>query len=292
MVAPTLSDSQWRKLRLRPAPKPCRLALVNRKGGSGKTTTAVSLAAVFAAWGLRSRLIDGDAQLASATYWLPPQVKPGYPTLADVFLGNASIAEVTAPTSVPGVTIVPSLDTLGRVEHERPPGSDGLLADELDADPAADIELLDAAPSMGLVTVSMIAASTEVALLMTTSSLDFVGLAEMSRKATRNSPAGPLELIKKRLNPSLRVATVVMVDNDGTTTLSREMADSLARDYPGALIATIPHSVRVREAPGSHEPIIDYAPGNPVSMAYWQLGAALVPALGMEWEIGPEAVAA
>lgn len=283
MAALNLSLPQWRKLRLRPAPAPRRLAFVNRKGGSGKTTSAVNLAAVYAAWGLRARLVDGDAQMASTTYWLPPQAARGYRTLLDVFMGDATIAEVTVPTSVPGVSIVPSLDTLARVESERPPGSDGLLAGELDADPAADIELLDAAPSMGLVTVSMLAASTDVVLMLTTSTLDLVGAAEMRR---------PLELIERRLNPNLRITAVVMVDDDGATMLSKDMTDTLGADYPDALVFRIPHSVRVREAPGSHEPIIDYAPTNPVSLAYWQLAAELAPRLGMEWEIGPEAVAA
>jgi chromosome partitioning protein len=259
------------------------LAFVNRKGGSGKTTSAVSLAAVFREWGLTSRIVDGDAQMASATYWLPPQADSGAPTLLDVFVGDATLAEATAPTTVPGVFIVPSLDTLGRVESERPPGSDGLLAGELDADISYDVELLDAAPSMGLVTVSMLAASTDVVLMMTTSTLDLVGAAEMAR---------PLELVRRRLNPNLRISAVVMVDDDGNTMLSRDMGDSLAADYPNALIYRIPHSVRVREAPGVHEPITSYAPDNPVSAAYWRLAAALAPRVGLAWEVGPDTIGA
>jgi chromosome partitioning protein len=273
--------AQWRTLQLNKPDKPPRLAFVNRKGGSGKTTSAVSLAAAFQVWGLTTRIVDGDAQMASATYWLPPQAPQGSPTLLDVFLGNATLAEATAPTTLPGVSIVPSFDTLGRVESERPPGSDGLLAGELDADASYDVELLDAAPSMGLVTVSMLAASTDVVLMMTTSTLDLVGAAEMAR---------PLDLVRRRLNPGLQITAVVMVDDDGNTMLSRDMADSLTADYPGALIYRIPHSVRVREAPGSHEPITDYAPDNAVSLAYWGLAAALAPRLGLTWQTGPDTI--
>jgi chromosome partitioning protein len=279
----TLTPAQWGRLRLKPAGQPPRIALVNRKGGSGKTTSAVQLAAVYAAWGLRARIVDGDAQLASASYWLPPQAPRGYPTLLDVYLGDRPIGEVTAPTTVERVSIVPSLDTLGRVESERPPGSDGLLAAELDADAAAtDVEVLDAAPALGLVTVSMLAAATDVCLVLSSSTLDLVGAAELGK---------PLDLIRRRLNPSLRISAVVVVDDDRTSILSRDMADRLAEDYPDALVARIPHSVRAREAPGAHQTMIDYAPDNPVTLAYWQLAAALAPRLGLEWIVSPQDVA-
>jgi chromosome partitioning protein len=284
-VAYELSPAQWRELRVhRTEARPRRLVFTNRKGGSGKTTTAVQLAAAFALWGLRVRLTDGDAQMASSSYWLPPQVHGTYPTLLDVFMGEKTVAEVTAATSVPGVTIVPSLDTLTRVDSERPPGSDGLLAEEYDADAdSTDLELLDAAPALGLVTVSMLAASTDVAVMVKTSTLDLVGAAEMAR---------PLELIRKRLNPGLRISCVLMVDDDQNTGLSRQLVEVLGEDYPGALIHRIPHSVRAREAPGAHQPLLDYSPDNPVTIAYWKLAAALVPILGLEWKVGPEQVSA
>lgn len=280
-----LTPAQWRELRVtRTEARPRRLTFVNRKGGSGKTTSAIQLAAAFAAWGLRARLTDGDAQMASASYWLPPQAPRGYPTLLDVFMGEATLAEVTAPTSVPGVRIVPSLDTLARVESERPPGSDGLLAAEYDADSdAADVELLDAAPALGLVTVSMLAASTDVVVMVKTSTLDLVGAAEMAK---------PLSLIRRRLNPTLRISAVLMVDDDKDTTLSRGMVERLTEDYPSAFVHRVPHSVRAREAPGAHQPVLDYAPDNPVSHAYWNLAATLVPVLGLSWKVSPEQVSA
>jgi chromosome partitioning protein len=274
-----LTPAQWARCRLKPAASPPRLALVNRKGGSGKTTSAVQLAAAFAAWGLRVRIVDGDAQLASASYWLPPQAARGYPTLLDVYMGDKTLAEVTAPTTVERVSIVPSLDTLGRIESERPPGSDGLLAAELDADAAgSDIVVLDAAPALGLVTVSMLAAATDVVLVLSSSTLDLVGAAELGR---------PLDLIRRRLNPDLRVTAVVVVDDDRTSVLSREMTERLGQDYPDALVHRVPHSVRAREAPGAHQTMIEYAPDNGVTVAYWQLAAALVPRVGLSWQVSP-----
>lgn len=271
-----LAPARWRDLRAhRTVDRPRRLAVVNRKGGSGKTTTAVQLAAALAAWGVRVRLTDGDPQMASATYWLPPQAEPGWPTLLDVFLGDQDLAAATAPTTIPGVSIVPSLDTLGRVESERPPGTDMLLAAEYDADgDQVDVEIMDAAPSMGLVTVALIAASTHVAITIKNSRLDHVGSAELAR---------PLDLIRRRLNPNLAIGAALVVDTDGQTVLSRSLVTRLTSDYPGAIVRQVPHSVRAQEAPGEHLPMVDYAPDNPVTEAYWQLAADLVPTLGLAW---------
>lgn len=279
-MADEMTPARWRELRVyRTAETPRRLAVINRKGGSGKTTTAGQLAAALAAWGARVRLTDGDPQLASATYWLTPQRPAGYPTLLDVFLGDCSIREATAPTTVTGVRMVPSLDNLARVESERPVGSDTLLANEYDDDQDdVDVEILDAAPSMGLVTVAILTAASHVAVSMKTSGLDYVGAAELSK---------PMALIRRRLNPTLSTVAVVMADTDAQTVLSRSLDERLVEEYPGAIVHQIPHSVRVGEAPMQHRTLIDYAPDNPVTAAYWRLAAALVPQLGLAWKVGP-----
>lgn len=274
-LATDLTPETWRQLRVHRHGPPRRLVMVNRKGGSGKTTTAVQLAAALASWGARCRIIDGDPQMASATYWLPPQVKGKYPTLLDVFTGDHTLAEVTAPTTVPGVSIVPSLDTLGQVETNRPAGSDTILAAEYQAEqdsPPFDVEIMDAAPAMGAVTASLLTAATDVAITIKASTLDYVGAAELAK---------PLNLIRKRLNPQVRITAVLMIDTDGQTLLTRSLRDRLAIEYPDALIHAIPHSVRAAEAPGQHVPLIDYAPDNPVTLAYWNLASSLLPSLNL-----------
>ena len=284
-MAYPMTTSQWLECRVvRTEDKPRALTNVNRKGGSGKTTTAVQLGAVFAAWGLNVRLVDGDAQLASSTYWLPPQIPRGYPTLLDVFLGTKTIDEVTAPTSVPGLSIVPSLDTLLTVDTQRPAGSDTVLRLEYDqSELSVDLEIQDAAPALGIVTVSMLAAATDVAVMARTSTLDRVGAAELAK---------PIDLIKRRLNPSMRISLVLLVGDDARTSLSRGMVRQFHADYPQAMVYQIPHSVSAAEAPGAHETMISYAPDNPVTHAYWNLAAALVPVLGLEWKVSPEMVMA
>lgn len=270
---------EWADLRAHRTGDPVRLAVANRKGGSGKTTTAINLGAALAAWGLRVRLIDGDPQLASATYWLPPQRPAPWPTLLDVYMGEASLSVVTAPTTVERLAIAPSLDTLGQVELQRPPGADLLLAGEMDADPdPPDVEIMDAPPSLGTVTVSMLAAARHLIVAQRASGLDYVGTAELGR---------PVELVRRRLAPDLAVTAVVLVATTARATITAGMVDRLAQEYPGALVHQIPHSVRATEAPGAHQPMQVYAPTSPVTVAYWRLAAALVPRLGLSWTVAP-----
>lgn len=277
-----LTPAQWRQLRVRRVTDAAQiLAMINKKGGSGKTTTTVSLAAIFAAWGARVRKSDGDAQWASSTYWLPPQTEgwKDQGTLLEVFEGSRSIDEVTYPTSVEGVWIVPSLENLGKLETERPPGTDLLLQNELDdSEMEFDLELFDAPPSMGTVTVSMMAAATDLMLTLKASGLDHVGTAEIAK---------PIAIVQRRLNADLRVSAVTLVDTDETTILNRRMTAQMMADFPDALHTTIPHSVRASEAPAVHQPLLEYAPDNPVTLAYCRLAAGLVPRLGLEWEVGP-----
>ena len=282
---------QWTEARIRRSPgqRPARLVMVNRKGGSGKTTTTVQLAAVFAAWGARVRITDGDPQLASATYWLPPQREAPYPTLLDVFMDDSTtLADITAPTRIPNVLIAPSLHTLGQVELNRPPGTDTLLqvqyarsaedwpADRLGDPP--DIELLDAPGAVGTVTVSMLAAASSVLITQQASTLDRVGNAEFSQT---------LSLVRQRLNPELSIAGVVLVAANRRAELTKTLRAQLRQQYPDARVWTVPYNVRVREAPSVHQSLIEYAPSNPATEAYWQMGADLVPELGFEWVVKP-----
>ena len=116
---------------------------------------------------------------------------------------------------------------------------------------------------------------------MRASTLDHVGSSEITK---------PLDLVIKRLNPDLLVSTILLVAAQENTILLRQLRARVAKDYPGALIAITPNAVKTAEAPGSHKPMIDYAPDNPVTHAYWDLAARMAPQLGFEWEIGPDDV--
>jgi chromosome partitioning protein len=275
-----LTPGQWRQVKIRRVSDFVHfLTMVNKKGGSGKTTTTVTLAGIFAMWGARVRIKDGDPQLASATYWLPPQADNWQNrTLLEVFQGTASLDEVTYPTSIPNISIVPSLENLGSVEYERPPGSDLIVREELAGATEVDLNMGDLAPAMGVVTVAMLGAATDIMLTMKASGLDFVGKAEIER---------PISIVRKRINPELRMTAVTLVDTDENTLISRQLTAQVASEHPEALISTVPHSVRASEAPMTHQPLFEYAPDNPVSLAYCRLAAMLVPKLGFEWVVSP-----
>lgn len=252
-----------------------RIAVVNKKGGSGKTTTTVTLAGILASWGLTTRAIDGDPQLASTTYWLAPSVNTGTAMLHDFYFGTKTLDEVTYATEVDNLLVVPSLKPLEDVETRRPAGSDGLLAAEFDAGSAhgVDVEIMDASPSVGVVTISLLAAATDVMITMKPSGLDSVGASEIDE---------PLALVKKRLNPGLTIASVVLVDADGRAEFTGQVQEQAEQDYPTAIVATVPHSVEAAKAPLAHLPMHRFAPANPVTDAYYALAEAWLTNAGFE----------
>lgn len=267
---------RWRNLRaVRPSGVPApRIAVVNKKGGSGKTTSTVTLGGILASWGLLVRLVDADPQLASTSFWLAPEITHGNPTLYEVYAGEASLDKATYPTGVAGLLVVPSLDTLDQIETKRPPGTDGLLAAEFAASShPVDVEIMDAAPSMGTVTVSALAAATHVLITMKPSGLDSVGASEID---------APLALIKTRLNPGLRIAAVLLIDADGRAEFTAQVQEQAEADYPAAIVATVPHSVEAMKAPLAHQPMHVFAPANPVTDAYCALAEALLTTIGFQ----------
>jgi chromosome partitioning protein len=245
------------------------IAVVNQKGGVGKTTTAVTLGAIWATWGLRVRLIDSDPQLGSATFWLPPQWPDGTPPrdLRAVYFGEATLDQATAPTTVPGLYLVPSDKTLGQVEYANLPDANLAMRSELaeSAEPF-DVTLIDCRPSLGVLTVSALTAAREVLIPLGASGMDVPGLIELSE--TR-------ETVRKRLNPDLRVVAVV-VCHDSNTILSREIRARLDEDYPEALRWRIPRSVKVEEAPFAHEALTTFAPNIAPTREYTGLAARLL----------------
>lgn len=270
---------RWRNLRaVRPDGVPVpRLAVVNKKGGSGKTTSTVTLGGILASWGLVTRLLDADPQRASTTFWLAPDVTTDMPTLYDVYAGRAGLDKVTYPTPVERLLVVPSLATLDRVESERPPGTDGLLAAEFAAGSGhgIDVEIMDAAPAIGTVTVSVLAAATHICITMKPSGLDSVGASEIDE---------PLALIKARLNPVLTIGAVLLVDADGRTDFTNQIQQQAEADYPTAIVATVPHSVEAAKAPLAHQPMHLFAPNNPVTDAYYALAEVLLTGLGFQMQ--------
>ena len=275
---------RWQTMQVRRSrgtPK-ARIALVNRKGGSGKTTTAIQLAAVYAAWGLRVRLTDADPQLASATSWMPPLATEF--NLSDVFLGRergdagGGVEEVplmaaTSQSRWKNLWFVPSYPDLRRVEVVRPPGADTLLRDEMADDDDFDIEIIDTAPNLGTLSVAALVAADHLIAPFKPSGLDYYAFAELKDQ---------MATVNRRINPSLDLIAIVICGVRGNTQISVQLSERLKDAFPDSLQYRVPQNVRAEEAPQAHEPLTEFAPDSPVMVAYWGLAEAMLPRLGLE----------
>lgn len=259
----------------RPAQSPRVYAVVNQKGGAGKTTTTVELAAAWAAAGLTTRVIDADDQEAALSQWLlaqfpetarkvvqDPTEDEALPTLRSVFYRKASLAEATYPTLFENIDIVPSDITLKQVEYKRPLAPETALVRALQAEAEQhgrllyDVTLIDAAPSLGLVTVAALAAADEVLVPLSIGGLDLKAMAALDHTINE---------VRETLNPKLDVGGVFLTAWDKSG-FARDVAAKVAEDYPEAPVFPIRRSVRAAEAPIAEKPVRVWAPeATPVS---------------------------
>ena len=274
-VIPPASVEEARKLRRAFPPGafgPVRYVITNQKGGQGKTTTTVELAAEFAASGRRVRMIDCDPQYAALTTWLPPQWESADQgvrfDLSHVLAGTdpVPIDRATWPTGVPNLYIVPSFKTAGGFDRMSPPGADFAIREALEesAEPF-DVTLIDCPPNLGQLTVSAITGADEVIIPVLPGALDLMGVVDLNQT---------LALVKKRLNPALSVAAVLL-RRVRKTGFGDAVEKQLLVDYPEAIFQIVRHSVRAEEAPSEHKTILDYAPEATTTADYRNLAYKL-----------------
>lgn len=268
----------WRPQILVPATfqthQPTRVfVVVNQKGGAGKTTTVVELAAAWAAQGLRVRVIDADHQEAALSVWLLPQFPEGAPrhSLRSVFFDECSLLEATYPTLFENIDIVPSGVDLARVEYERPIGAElalaGALAREAEQNGGApyDVTLIDCAPSLSLVTVAALSAGDDALVPLGVGGLDMKAMASLHRT---------IGTVQQKNNPKLDVRAVFLTAWDKSG-FARQLAAKVSEDYPDAAIVPIRRSVRAAEAPIAEQPVRLYAPESTAAADYEQ-GAGII----------------
>lgn len=239
------------------------VAIVNQKGGVGKSTTAINLGACLAALEQRVLLIDLDPQ-ANATSGVGVERDGAVRSIYHVLAGLSSLQDAVVATAVPNLWLIPSSIDLAGVEVELV-GSDGaegrLKAAILDSD--HDFVLLDCPPSLSVLTVNALTAATEVLIPLQCEYYALEGL-----KQLLNS----IELVRRHLNPTLEVSGVLLTMYDSRTNLSEQVAAEV-RNYFGGTVydAVIPRSVRLAEAPSHGKPITDYDPGSRGAQAYQAL---------------------
>jgi chromosome partitioning protein len=241
-------------------------AFANQKGGVGKTTTTVNLAACLAEAGERALVVDLDPQ-ANATSGLGMRANG---TSSYDLLDGAPLAELAKPTQFANLFLVPSKPELAgaAVELSQREDGDRYLAQALEHADGFDFVLLDCPPSLGPLTVNALAAADRVIVPVQTEYYALEGLAQLVQS---------INLIKTRLNPRLEIAGVLLTMADGRTRLSSEVEAEVRRHFGDLVFHTVvPRSVRVAEAPSHGLPVTHYDRRSSGAEAYWKVAMELV----------------
>ena len=254
-----------------PPPATRVLTVANQKGGVGKTTTTVNLAAALALQGAEVLVIDLDPQ-GNASTALGVEHHSEVPSVYDVLLEGRPLAEVVAPVEgIEGLWCAPATIDLAGAEIELV----SVVARESRLKKALveyaqwclthrsvrlDYVLIDCPPSLGLLTVNALVAAPEVLIPIQCEYYALEGVGQLMRN---------LELVRAHLNPDLQVSTVLLTMYDGRTRLAAQVVDEVRTHFSDTVLrTTIPRSVRISEAPSYGQTVMTYDPGSTGALSY------------------------
>lgn len=271
-MAAELLENERRRQELEAAefPRPPKTRIItvsNQKGGVGKTTTSVNLAAALASRGANVLVIDCDPQ-GNASTALGVEHRSGTPSIYEVLLEDTPLAKVAQRCpDIPTLWCVPAtIDLAGadielvssvRREYRLHDAVQALLAG-----PGKELDYIfvDCPPSLGLLTLNAMVVSTEVLIPIQCEYYALEGLTQLIKT---------VEMVKKHLNPQIHVSTIVLTMYDQRTNLAREVANEVRSHFPAqTLEQTVPRSVRVSEAPSFGQTVITYDPHSTGAVAY------------------------
>jgi len=246
-------------------------AIVNQKGGVGKTTSVVNIGAYLAANGRRVLIVDMDPQ-SNATSGLGFNKNEVVPSTYELLLQAASVEDVMLHYDDTGLSLLPANPDLAGAEVElvNEMAREYRLRRALEpAEGRFDYVLIDCPPSLSLLTINALTAARDGVLIpVQCEYLALEGLSQLMQT---------LEMVKRYLNEQLQIRGMVMTMYDSRTNLSRQVVEEVRSHFPGKVFRTIvPRNVRLSEAPSYGQPINLYAPSSPGAIAYKVLTAELL----------------
>lgn len=240
------------------------ISIINQKGGVGKTTTAVNLAAYLADKGKKTLLIDEDSQGNSTSGLSNEVIWKG--NLYDVLLDDQDVEEAIVKTAIKKLWILPaSIDLAGaEIEIAGVPERETLLKRKIEAlKEDYDYILIDCPPSLGLMTLNALVASDSIIIPIQAEFYALEGLSQLVKT---------VQIVSRKLNPALHILGIVLTMFDGRTNLSIQVAEEVKKYFGSKVFKTvIPRSVKLSEAPSFGEPILTYAPKSKGAEAYKKL---------------------
>ena len=269
-MTPDIGAASEARPNILPTTAPPVIAVVNQKGGVGKTTTAINLAAAMAELAHPTLLIDLDPQ-ANSSSGLGVDPARARLNVYHLLTGEASAEQVTHPTGVTGLYLIPShIDLAGaEIELATLPERETLLRRALGVTPPGiELVLIDCPPSLGLLTLNALVAATSMLIPTQSEYFALEGLRHLMYTH---------QLVRSRLNPRLAIAGILITQFDARTTLAWDVLEAVRRSHPHHLLETvIPRNVRISEAPSHGKSVLEFDPTCRGAAAYRALAKELL----------------